>query len=299
MIIDAQVHLWEAHRPDRPWPAEQIGKPSFITMPGARPHRPEPLGADELIAMMDKIGVDRAVIVPPSPVGDSNDTALEAVLNFPERFAVMGRFNPEAAGARERLETWLDQPGMLGIRMTFFKPHWASWLAAGTIDWFWSGCERLNIPLMALAYGRMKEIGALAERHPGLTIIIDHMGRQSSLRDEEAFADLDEMLALAKLPNVAIKASSLPCYSNEVYPFPKLTPYLQRTFEAFGVDRMMWGSDLTRLPCSYQECLDHFRHELPFLTDHDRTLVLAGTAARILRWPKMGHNAETAKKANT
>jgi predicted TIM-barrel fold metal-dependent hydrolase len=288
LIIDSQVHLWEAHRPDRPWPAEQIGKPSFVTMPGARPHRPEPLGAEELLGMMDKAGVDRAVIVPPSPVGDSNDTALEAAIKYPSRFAVMGRFNPEAEGARERLESWLDQPGMLGIRMTFFKPHWARWLEGGVIDWYWSALERLNIPLMALAFGRIKEIGALAERHPGLTVIIDHMGRQSTLRDDEAFADLDAMLALAKWPNVAIKASSLPCYTNDPYPFAKLTPYLKRTFEAFGADRMMWGSDVTRLPCSYRECLDHFAKELPFLSDDDRARVLGGTAARLLRWPANG-----------
>jgi L-fuconolactonase len=296
LIIDSQIHLWEAHRPDRPWPAEQIGKASFVTMPGARPHRPEPLGADEAIAMMDKTGIDRAVIVPPSPVGDSNDTALEAVVRYPDRFAVMGRFNPEAEGARERLETWLDQPGMLGIRMTFFKPHWARWLEPGVVDWYWSACERLGIPLMALAYGRIKELGALAARHPGLTVIIDHMGRQSSLRDDEAFADLDEMLALAKLPNVSIKASSLPCYTTDPYPFPKLTPYLKRTFDAFGADRMMWGSDVTRLPCSYPECLDQFKHELPFLNDNDRALVLGGTAARLLRWPEKGHNAQTTKE---
>jgi predicted TIM-barrel fold metal-dependent hydrolase len=285
VIIDSQVHLWEAHRPDRPWPADQIGKPSFVAVPGARPHRAEPLAAEELIAMMNRIGIDRAVIVPPSPVGDSNDTALEAVERFPQRFAVMGRFNPDADGARERLETWLDQPGMLGIRMTFYKPHWARWLTPGAVDWFWSGCERLNIPLMALAPGLMNEIAALAERHPRLTIILDHMARKSALRDEECFADLNEMLALASFPNIAIKASSLPCYTNDTYPFVRLTPYLQRTFEAFGADRIMWGSDFTRLPCSYLECLDHMRRELPFLSDDDRANVLGGTAAKLLRWP--------------
>jgi predicted TIM-barrel fold metal-dependent hydrolase len=299
LIIDSQVHLWEAHRPDRPWPADQIGKLSFVSVPGARPHRPEPLGADELIGMMDRTGVDRAVIVPPSPAGDYNDTALEAVHRFPDRFAVMGRFNPEAEGARERLETWLDQPGMLGIRMTFFKPHWARWLAPDVIDWFWSACERLNIPLMALAPGLIKEIAALAKRHPGLTIILDHMARQSALRDEECFADLDVMLGLANLPNIAIKASALPCYTNDGYPFSRLTPYLQRTLEAFGTDRIMWGSDLTRLPCSYLECLDHIRRELPFLTDDDRARVLGGTAAKLLRWPSTAGAAQptTTKEA--
>jgi L-fuconolactonase len=51
---------------------------------------------------------------------------------------------------------------------------------------------------------------------------------------------------------------------------------------------MMWGSDVTRLPCTYLECLDHFRRELPFLTDADRAKVLGGTAAKLLRWPIKG-----------
>ena len=284
MIIDSQVHLWEAHRPDRPWPAEQIGKPSFIAVPGARPHRAEPLGADELIGMMDRAGVDRAVIVPPSPVGDSNDTALEAAARFPDRFAVMGRFDPDAAGARERLQTWLEQPGMLGIRMTFYKPHWARWLAPGAVDWFWSDCERLGIPLMALAPGRLAEIAALAARYPRLTLILDHLARRSDLRDAACFADLDELLALARYPNVALKASALPCYTDEAYPFAGLRPYLERIFGAFGADRIMWGSDLTRLPCSYRECLDHARRELPFLSEAERARFLGGTAAALLRW---------------
>lgn len=284
MIVDAQVHLWEAHRPDRPWPPEQVGKPSFVSVPGARPHRPEPLGADELLGMMDRTGIDRAIIVPPSPVGDSNDTALEAAARFPARFAVMGRFNPEAPDARSMLETWLDQPGMLGIRMTFFKPHWARWLKPGAVDWFWAGCERLNIPVMALAPGLLADIAVLAKRHPGLTIILDHMARQSALRDDACFADLDALLALAQFPNIAVKASALPCYTDDAYPFARLAPYLRRTVEAFGADRIMWGSDLTRLPCSYRECLDHVR-DLPFLTDADRAHILGGTAMRLLRWP--------------
>jgi predicted TIM-barrel fold metal-dependent hydrolase len=242
---------------------------------------------------MNETGIDRAVIVPPSPVGDSNDTALEAADRFPERFAVMGRFDPDADRARDRLQAWRDQRGMLGIRMTFYKPHWARWLVPGVVDWFWSDCERLGIPVMALAPGRLGEIAALAERHPGLTIILDHMARRSELRDAACFADLDELLALAQFPNVAVKASALPCYTTESYPFPGLQPYLRRTFEAFGSQRIMWGSDLTRLPCSYVECLDHVRRELPFLTDEDRMRVLGGTAAVLLGWPAARNGSTT------
>ena len=285
LVTDAQVHLWEAHRPDRPWPADQIGKPSFVCIAGARPHRAEPLDAEEAIALMDEAGVDRAVIVPPSPAGDSNATGLEGAARFPGRLAVMGRFNPGLPDARDTLRTWLDQPHMLGIRMTFHKPAWSQWLRDGSIEWFWQDCERLGIPLMLLAPGLIDIFRDVALRYPGLTLILDHMARRSELRDDACFADLDELLSLAGQPNVAVKLSAIPCYSTEPFPFANLAPYLHRIFDAFGPRRLMWGSDLTRLPCTYGECVRH-AEELPFLTAEDRDWIMGRTAAELLHWPE-------------
>ncbi|WP_157793096.1 amidohydrolase family protein [Bordetella genomosp. 8] len=292
LITDTQVHLWEAHRPDRPWPAEEVERKVFVAVEGARPHREAPLGAEEFLATMDAAGVQRAIIVPPSPVGDSNDTALEAAARYPERLAIMGRFNPEAPDARERLADWLDQPNMLGIRMTFHKPKWSGWLEPGGMDWFWAACERLDIPLMLFVPGHVDKIPYLAQRYPGLRMVLDHMARRSNLRDAAAFADLDDLLALARFPNVSVKASAAPCYSNEPYPFANLYPYLKRIFEAFGPRRTMWGSDYTRLPCTYQECVDHFRIALDFLDDDSRAWVMGKAAAHILRWPEPGSAGE-------
>jgi L-fuconolactonase len=112
------------------------------------------------------------------------------------------------------------------------------------------------------------------------------MARRSNLRDAAAFADLDELLALARFPNVSVKTSAVPCYSNEPYPFANLTPYLKRIFDAFGPRRTMWGSDYTRLPCTYQECVDHFRVALDFLDDDSRAWVMGKAAAHILNWPE-------------
>jgi len=283
-IVDSQVHLWEAHRPDRPWPQESLAEKSFVAVPGARPHREQPLGAEELLATMDACGVQRAIIVPPSPVGDQNATGLEAAARYPQRFAVMGRFDPTEPGAAERLEGWLGQRGMLGIRMTFHKPQWSGWLEPGAIDWFWAACERLRIPLMVLVPGKLDKIAWVAARHPELRIVLDHFGRRSDLRDDAAFADLDLMLALARFPNVAVKVSSAPCYSTQAFPFRNLAPYLRRIHDAFGARRQLWGTDWTRLPCSYLECLDHYRHELPFLTAQDKEWILGGSALEILNW---------------
>jgi len=284
-VTDSQVHLWEAHRPDRPWPDEYVKQKVFVAAPGARAHREAPLEAPEMIATMDAAGVDRAIIVPPSPVGDMNLTGLEAAMRYPSRFAVMGRFNPQAEGAREQLERWLDQPGMLGVRLTFHKPQWSRWFDDGSLDWFWDACERLGIPVMIFVPGLLHQVPAIAERRPGLTLILDHMARRSALRDDACFADLDELLALARFPNIAVKTSSAPCYSTQPYPFANLTPYLRRIYDAFGPKRLMWGSDYTRLPCTYRECVDHFRCELDFLGAEDKRWILGETAATLLRWP--------------
>ncbi len=228
--------------------------------------------------------VERAIIVPPSPVGDDNLTALEAAAHYPTRFAIMGRFDPEAPDAQSRLESWLGQPGMLGIRLTFHKPQWSRWLESESLDWFWSGCERLGIPLMIFVPGLLGKVPALAQRHPGLKLILDHMGRRSELKDAACFADLDELLALARYANVAVKTSAIPCYTTETYPFANLTPYLRRIY-AFGPRRLMWGSDWTRLPCTYGECLNHFRFALDFLSEEDKEWILGKAANEWLAWP--------------
>jgi predicted TIM-barrel fold metal-dependent hydrolase len=83
LIIDSQVHIWPPHRPDRP-----LGEAGLDRTPFSYP---------ELIAAMDRAGVDRAILVPPSFDKDRNDYAIEAVQKHPECFAIMGRVPCKAA----------------------------------------------------------------------------------------------------------------------------------------------------------------------------------------------------------
>ncbi|HEX2172652.1 MAG TPA: amidohydrolase family protein, partial [Dehalococcoidia bacterium] len=191
-----------------------------------------------------------------------------------------------ASNAPEALNGWRSQPHMLGIRMTFHRPYWAAWLSDGSLDWFWAACEREGIPLMILVPGLLDKVPPIAELHSGLTLILDHMARSSSLRDEACFADLDDLLALARYPNVAVKTTAVPCYTSQPYPFANMHEYVRRIYDAFGPHRMLWGSDYTRLPCSYRECLDLFRKELDFLSEDDKEWVLGKTAADLLDWPE-------------
>ena len=108
-IVDAQVHVWGADTPERPWP--RGGNP--------KPHREIPWTAAELVAGMDAAGIGAAVIVPPGWEGERNDLALAAVAQYPGRFAVMGRFDPLLHDPFDAFQRWRDQPGMLGVRFTF------------------------------------------------------------------------------------------------------------------------------------------------------------------------------------
>jgi predicted TIM-barrel fold metal-dependent hydrolase len=276
LITDAQVHLWAPEQPDKPWP-----KP----MPRP-PHRPHGFSAKELLAEMDAAKVDRAVLVPPNWVGDNNATAMEAAATYPNRFAVVGRFNLKAPDARKQLNGWLAQPHMLGIRATFHTSPYRDWLDDGTLDWFWAGCERFRIPVMALVPGMVQKLRFILERHPSLRILIPHMGCITSLRAPEAFSDLDDLLYLRRYPGVFVMVSSVPNFSNERFPFADLQPFLKRIFDGYGPKRMLWGSDLTRLTSTYRECVDQFQTALDFLTSQDRDWILGGSLIDALNWPE-------------
>jgi predicted TIM-barrel fold metal-dependent hydrolase len=276
LITDAQVHLWEPDRPDRPWP----GKPQ------RPPHRPNGFSAEEMLAQMDAAGVDRAVIVPPTWIGENNLTALEYANKYPARFAVVGRFNVRAPDARAQLGSWLKQPHMLGLRMSFHVKPFVDWLEDGSLDRFWPRCERLGIPVMALVPGMPHKIRPIAEGHPDLKILVPHMACLLDVRGEAAFARFNDLLGLARCPNVYIMASSAPCFSNEAYPFHDIHPFLRRIYDAFGPRRLMWGADLSRLTSTYRECLDLFQEALDFLSAQDKVWILGKSLAEVLNWPE-------------
>jgi predicted TIM-barrel fold metal-dependent hydrolase len=274
-IVDSQVHIWGPDTPARPWPpgrAHQAQKPYAVT-------------TAMVLAEMDEASVDRAVIVPPSWEGDRNDLALVAASQHPDRFAVMGRLAIERPESRALIADWRRQPGMLGLRFTFHTDLQRPWLTDGTADWLWPAAERAGVPVMIFVPGSLPAVGPIAARHPGLRLVLDHLAIGTTLRDAAAFAHLPELRALARHPNIAVKASALPCYTTEPYPFRGVHEPLRQVFEAFGPRRTFWGTDLTRLPCPYRQAVTLFTEELPWLSGADRDWVMGRAVSEWLGWP--------------
>jgi predicted TIM-barrel fold metal-dependent hydrolase len=272
LIIDSQIHIWAPETPDRPW------------LPNRRAHREEAFGADEAIRAMDEVGVARAILVPPSWEGDRNDVTLAAAASHPDRFAVMGRLPLEQAVGEPLLSGWKDQPGMLGIRLTFNRTPEA--LYDGSADWFWPAAEKAGIPVMIFAPGHNRQIGDIAGRFPRLRLILDHVGLDVHAVGADAVrAAVDDAIPLAPHMNVAVKASALPSHVAEPYPFPSLHDSICRVVEGFGAERVFWGSDLTRLPCPYDEAVRLFMRELRCLSDEEKHLIMGRAIATWLQWP--------------
>jgi L-fuconolactonase len=274
LIVDGQVHTWAASTPERPWPASEEA------------HRAVPLTTDDLLQEMNAAGVDRAVLVPPGWEGARNDLALAAAQANPQRFAVMGRIRPDLLSKSQGvLLNWRAQPGMLGVRLALNNAGADKFLASGKLDWLWREAETAGVPLMILVrHSAVHYIDAIAERHPRLKIVMDHFALHSKHRDAEAFRDFDKLLAIAKRPNVAAKASALPCYSSDAYPYRALHPYIRQAYDAFGPKRLFWGTDLSRSPISYRLQVTMFTEEIPWLSTEDKTWIMGRGICEWLGW---------------
>jgi predicted TIM-barrel fold metal-dependent hydrolase len=234
---------------------------------------------------MDEAGVDAALIHPPRGWDpDSNALAIEAVRKYPDRFAIMGNFALENPDDRKLIHGWRDQPGMMGLRWPLLSDEHQKWLHEGRLEWLWPAAEKEGLPLAMMGGIFLPKFREIAERHPHLKMIVDHCGLNRHGQDAQAFIHLDELVALAKLPNVAVKATGAPHYSTQAYPFRNIHDGLHRIFDAFGPQRFFWGTDITRMPCSYRQCVTFFTEELPWLKGSDLEDVMGRALCGWIGW---------------
>lgn len=273
-IVDSQVHAYERNHPGRPWAG-------FL-------HGPDEATGDDIVAAMDAAGVDGALLVSPWSMYRFDPAyALEVYARHPGRFGLIKPFDtrkPEIAG---EVAEWAATEGAVGARVMQIGQMTLDAEDPG-LNRTLAACADAGLPVNVLCWGCVPVVAALALNHPGLQLVVDHLGlRQPFERPvfEEPFADLPQVLALATHHNVAIKVSGACTLSKEPYPFNDLWPYLEQVFEAFGLARCMWGTDWTRAVglLTFEEGVDAFRRS-ERLSDSDRATLMGGALTRIYRW---------------
>jgi predicted TIM-barrel fold metal-dependent hydrolase len=274
VIIDAQVHAYERNHPGRPWVGVLTG-PAQVT-------------GDDMVAAMDAVGVDGAVLVSPFTMyGYDASYALEVHRQHPGRFALVKPVDPTDAGVAETIADWAATPGAVGIRILLNRGITTDATDPG-LQRVLAAAARHALPVNLMCTGRLEQAAQMAGRHPDTQLVIDHLGLpqpQEPPAPAEPFADLPRLLALAAHANVAVKISGACTLSHEPFPYKDIWEPLGRIFDAFGLNRCMWGTDWTRAVkvLTYREGVEAFR-VTDRLSDSDRATLMGGTLARVYKW---------------
>jgi predicted TIM-barrel fold metal-dependent hydrolase len=274
LTLDAQVHAYERDHPGRPWVGVLRGPPEVT--------------GDQMVAAMDAVGVDGAILVSPFSLYRYDASyALEVHARHPQRFALIKPVDPTDPNVAQTIADWAATPGTVGVRIMLNRD-----LPAGAdhpgINQVLQTAARHSLPVNLLAWGRLDQARELAARNPDTQIVIDHLGLQQPFEPPppaQPFADLPSVLELAAQPNIAIKITGAGTLSHQAFPYPDIWDSLARIFDAFGLDRCLWGTDWTRAVAllTYQQGVDAFR-VTDRLSDSDRERLMSGTLARIYKW---------------
>lgn len=270
-VIDAQVHAYERDRPERPWIGHLAGPPEAT--------------GDQMVAAMDEVGVDGAILVSPySMYRYDASYALEVHASHPGRFGLVKPFDPKADDVEEQVEDWARTEGVVGARIMLPDPFAVEADDPG-LNRILAAGARTGLAVNVLCWGNAPLLGGLAQRNPEASIVLDHLGLRQPFEppaSAQPFADLPKVLALAQHDNVAIKITGACTLSHEAFPFDDIWDPLRRIFDAFGIERCLWGTDWTRAVAllSYAEGVDAFR-DSDRLSDAERSVLMGGNAQRI------------------
>jgi predicted TIM-barrel fold metal-dependent hydrolase len=277
-IIDSQVHAYERNRPERPWIGYLQG--------------PEEVTGDDMVAAMDAVGVDGALLVSPfSMYRYDASYALEVYAKHPSRFGLIKPFDPKSETVADEFSEWTGTPGVVGARvMLASQPFEADDPGLNRI---FTAAAQAGIPVNVMCSGKLPLLRELARRNPHTQVVVDHVGLaqpQEPPAPPEPFADLANVVSLAALDNVAIKISGACTLSHQPFPYPDIWEPLGKVFDAFGFGRCLWGTDWTRAVklLTYEQGVEAFR-VTEQLSDSERSALMGGTLMKIYNWsPGMG-----------
>jgi L-fuconolactonase len=240
---------------------------------------------------MDAVGVDGVLLTSSRLYGYDNSYVVESAARFPHRGAAVARidaFSPDPGGHIDELRA---QPGVLGARLVISSAAELYQLerAKGLL----AAAERSSLPIFIYPGHSLNWLPALAEAYASLQLIIDHVGLQHppQVPLASSFSRVPQLLDLAMYENVAIKLSCLPLLSREPFPFADLWPLIERVLDAFGLHRVMWGSDWTQVSRAhtYADAL-RYLSDSPRLSAGDKDALLGGTLATWLGWQPTGRH---------
>src|SRR5262249_33242484 len=266
--------------PGRPWRDHLAGPPEVT--------------GDQMVAAMDEVGVDGALLVSPfSLYGYDAGYAIETYKKHPGRFALIKPVDPGDPAVADIVADWKATKGAVGVRIRLNRVASEDPAEPG-INRVLAAAARHGLPVNLLIWGRIEQMDGLAKRNPDTQLVVDHLGLLQPFAPPppaEPFAELPKVVALAKHANVALKISGACTLSHQRFPYSDIWDPVRRLVDAFGIERCMWGTDWTRAVAllTYKEGVEAFRMT-DRLSQSERAAIMGGTLTKIYRWaPQAPH----------
>jgi len=273
-IIDSQVHAYEANTPKRPW--HNV------------PNWPDHVTGDEMVAAMDKVGVDGAIFISAFAMYRYDGSyAVEVQRKHPDRFAIIKPVDPADPKVADVIADWKKTPGTVGIRIMLTKESGLKADDPG-LDRIVRAAVKHDFPVNILCWANLDTGTALIDRHPDARFIIDHLGLmqpRTPPAPPEPWAELPKVLDLARRKNAVMKITGACTLSKEPYPFNDIWDPVRRVIDAWGIERCLWGSDWTRAfaVVNYEQAVRPFV-ETRRLSDSERAMLMGGACAKAYGW---------------
>jgi L-fuconolactonase len=288
-ILDAQLHCWEADIPSRPWLSTyrddlKARALNVLIQTGV------PMPPQTLLVSMATAGVDGGVLTPQGVYGNDNSLELKAALDYPRKFVVIGWVDHAAPDVADVIEREASQ-GMVGIRLLRMP---ADAIDRGDFDAVLAICEQRGLAVTTvLPHPVPPQLEQVFAKYAGVNFLIDHLGVGHAppalgLAPVDPFELLPAVLRLSAHANVSVKLTGAAALSSEAFPFQDIWPGVLRLIEAYGPERVVWGSDITRTGSlhTYAEST-HFLREVPGLSNADLAQIYGQSLRKILGW---GHD---------
>ena len=248
---------------------------------------PETVTGEEMIAAMDAVGVDGALLISPFTIYGYDSSYCEGVADrYPDRFGLIAPFDPNSPTVAADVETWAQRRGVVGARVVL------NFEAVGGehagVDAIMAAGASAAIPINVLCWQNLPELTAYARRHPNTRIVIDHVGLQQPFQPpppDDPWSEIEQVIALAQYDHVAIKISGACTLSHEPFPYHDIWQPLHRIFDAYGLERCLWGTDWTRATnlLTFEQGVEAFR-VTDTLSDDERALLMGGALERVYGW---------------
>jgi len=271
-FIDCHVHVWTPDTQAYPLAAghrrDEMAPPSFTP--------------EQLMAHAKPCGVRRVALVQMSFYGFDNSYMLDTIAKFPGVYSGIAVIDDEAARPQEEMLR-LKGLGVRGFRIYPRNLPPDRWLDGTGMQQMWRWGAQQQLAMCHLINpDALPAVDAMCSRFPDTPVVIDHLARigvDGQIRE----ADVAALCRLARHKQAHVKVSAFYALGQKQPPYDDLAPLIRRVFEAYGPDRLMWGSD-----CPYQvdqqkycDSVDVIRQRLSFLSDSDREWLLWRTAERV------------------